>query len=89
MRRPFEEKLRAVARNVYVVSEKRPPSYTRQWHLHVLWPDGTTGTYWGEDSEAGFERVHREALRAAPSHQAPNGASTTDQPVTIGPTRDP
>jgi hypothetical protein len=62
-RRDFEVELRAVARNVYVVNEKRPPSYDRKWRLHVLWHDGTTTTIWGDDSERGFESVHREALR--------------------------
>lgn len=62
-RAQFEVDLRAAARNVYVVNEKRPPTYDRKWKLHVLWNDGSTSTYWGDDSDAGFERIHREALR--------------------------
>lgn len=58
----LRSQLNAVTRNTYCVNEKVPPSYRRQWKLHVLWRDGTTSTYWGDDTDAGFERVYRDAL---------------------------
>ena len=64
MRKPFELELRAVAQNVYVVNEKMPNhGYDRKWRLHVLWRDGSTSGYVGDDSPEGFERIHRQALR--------------------------
>lgn len=68
----LQAKLKATTRSTYCVNEKRPGSYDRKWKLYVLWNDGTNSTFWGEDSEAGYERVYRDALRLAPEHSYRN-----------------
>lgn len=69
----LRDTLRSAARSVYVVNEKRPPSYDRQWRIHVLWRDGTTTTVWTNDSDdarnAELRRLlldPRAAIEAAP-----------------------
>lgn len=59
----LKAELRQLARNIYEVNEKRPPSYDRKWRLYVLHSDGESRTYLSPDTEAGQERNLRDALR--------------------------
>ena len=68
----MRDELRGLVRSTYCVNEKRSPTYERKWKLHVLWHDGSTRTYWGEDSSAGLERVYRDALRDARAKTVPH-----------------
>lgn len=64
--------LHYVSKSCYLVSDKRPPSYDRRWHLYVLWPDGKSETFSCRDSE-NYERLYLDALRMAQYHQKKEG----------------
>lgn len=57
--------LRQLTRSAYLVNEKNPRTYDREWKLHTFLSDGTTFDYVGADSEAGQVDVLRRALRDA------------------------
>lgn len=68
-RSPAELQLRAIAKNVYIVNEKRADrGWRRMWKVHVMIDWRTFQTFWGEDSDAGQQAAIAEALRWAKQH---------------------
>lgn len=64
----LRREISAVAKSVYIVNEKRPPSYDRQWKIYVLHGDGTNNTIWTADDDNARDRGMREALQTAKQH---------------------
>lgn len=67
----LRNELRDLCRSVYIVNEKRSPSYDRMYKIYVVFKDGTSmfdassHTEWAADDEAALNRALRKVINMA------------------------
>ncbi len=69
MSRDPEAELRSIAKSVYMVNEKNPRTFDRQWRVHVLLNTWLSQSFYGSDSEAGRRAAISDALAWAKRRQ--------------------
>lgn len=65
----LKDELQSWSKSVYIVNEKRPPSYDRAWKIYVLFKDGSNDTTWTADHPDALHQGMRDMIRVA-QHRA-------------------